>query len=79
VFQTSWEAVYRSVEWLVQWGLAPRWTTAMKAVPNSFLGIAISVATSDETWMALPQQLFGRRSRICRSSPRRLHQNLSAR
>jgi transposase len=21
VFQTSWEAVYRSVEWLVQWGL----------------------------------------------------------
>ena len=24
VFQTSWEAVYRSVEWLVQWGLAHR-------------------------------------------------------
>jgi hypothetical protein len=30
----------------------------MKSVPNSFLGIAISVATSDETWMALPQQLL---------------------
>ena len=24
VFQTSWEAVYRSVEWVVQWGLAHR-------------------------------------------------------
>ena len=24
VFQTSWEAVYRSVEWFVQWGLARR-------------------------------------------------------
>jgi transposase len=24
VFQTSWEAVYRSVEWFVQWGLAER-------------------------------------------------------
>jgi transposase len=24
VFQTSWEAVYRSVEWFVQWGLANR-------------------------------------------------------
>jgi hypothetical protein len=24
VFQTSWEAVYRSVEWFVQWGLAQR-------------------------------------------------------
>lgn len=24
VFQTSWEAVYRSVEWFVQWGLAHR-------------------------------------------------------
>ena len=24
VFQTSWEAVYRSVEWMVQWGLAHR-------------------------------------------------------
>src|ERR1035437_1126058 len=23
-FQTSWEAVYRSVEWFVQWGLAHR-------------------------------------------------------
>src|ERR1017187_7732576 len=24
VFQTSWESVYRSVEWLVQWGLTHR-------------------------------------------------------
>jgi transposase len=24
VFQTSWESVYRSVEWFVQWGLAQR-------------------------------------------------------
>ena len=24
VFQTSWEAVYRSVDWFVQWGLAHR-------------------------------------------------------
>jgi len=24
VFQSRWEAVYRSVEWLVQWGLAHR-------------------------------------------------------
>jgi len=24
IFQTSWEAVYRSVEWFVQWGLAHR-------------------------------------------------------
>ena len=24
VFQTSWEAVYRSVEWFVEWGLAHR-------------------------------------------------------
>ena len=24
MFQTSWEAVYRSVEWFVQWGLANR-------------------------------------------------------
>jgi hypothetical protein len=23
-FQTSWEAVYRSVDWFVQWGLAHR-------------------------------------------------------
>jgi hypothetical protein len=23
-FQTSWEAVYRSVEWFVEWGLAHR-------------------------------------------------------
>jgi hypothetical protein len=22
VFQTSWESVYRSVEWFVEWGLA---------------------------------------------------------
>ena len=24
VFQTSWESVYRSVEWFVEWGLAHR-------------------------------------------------------
>jgi hypothetical protein len=24
IFQTSWESVYRSVEWFVKWGLAHR-------------------------------------------------------
>ena len=32
VFQTSWEAVYRSVEWFVQWGLAHRELKGVKAI-----------------------------------------------
>ena len=32
VFGTSWEAVYRSVEWLVQWGLAHRELQGVKAI-----------------------------------------------
>lgn len=32
VFQTSWEAVYRSVEWFVQWGLAHRVLQGVEAV-----------------------------------------------
>ncbi len=31
-FQTSWEAVYRSVEWFVQWGLARRTLAEVRAV-----------------------------------------------
>jgi transposase len=32
VFQTSWEAVYRSVEWFVQWGLAQRVLQGVEAI-----------------------------------------------
>lgn len=32
VFQTSWEAVYRSVEWFVQWGLAHRELKGVEAI-----------------------------------------------
>lgn len=32
VFQTSWEAVYRSVEWFVQWGLAHRQLRGVEAM-----------------------------------------------
>ena len=31
-FQTSWEAVYRSVEWFVQWGLAHRKLEGVQAI-----------------------------------------------
>jgi transposase len=31
-FQTSWEAVYRSVEWFVQWGLAHRELSGIQAI-----------------------------------------------
>jgi transposase len=31
-FQTSWEAVYRSVEWFVQWGLAHRQLEGVEAI-----------------------------------------------
>lgn len=31
-FQTSWEAVYRSVEWFVQWGLARRQLQGVEAI-----------------------------------------------
>ena len=31
-FQTSWEAVYRSVEWFVQWGLAHRKLAGIQAI-----------------------------------------------
>lgn len=31
-FQTSWEAVYRSVEWFVQWGLARRQLEGVQAI-----------------------------------------------
>jgi transposase len=31
-FQTSWEAVYRSVEWFVQWGLARRQLEGIEAI-----------------------------------------------
>jgi len=31
-FQTSWEAVYRSVEWFVQWGLAHRELRGVEAI-----------------------------------------------
>lgn len=31
-FQTSWEAVYRSVEWFVQWGLAHRSLAGIEAI-----------------------------------------------
>jgi len=32
VFQTSWEAVYRSVEWFVEWGLAHRILEGIRAI-----------------------------------------------
>src|SRR2546427_1479049 len=32
VFQTSWEAVYRSVEWFVEWGLAHRELEGVEAI-----------------------------------------------
>lgn len=32
VFQTSWESVYRSVEWFVEWGLAHRTLTGIEAI-----------------------------------------------
>jgi transposase len=32
VFQTSWESVYRSVEWMVQWGLAHRQLQGVESV-----------------------------------------------
>jgi len=32
VFQTSWEAVYRSVEWFVEWGLAHRELKGVEAI-----------------------------------------------
>jgi transposase len=31
-FQTSWEAVYRSVEWFVEWGLAHRQLRGIEAI-----------------------------------------------
>src|SRR2546421_12990279 len=31
-FQTSWEAIYRSVEWFVQWGLAHRQLQGVKSI-----------------------------------------------
>ena len=31
-FQTSWEAVYRSVEWFVQWGLAHRELSGVESI-----------------------------------------------
>jgi transposase len=31
-FQTSWEAVYRSVDWFVQWGLAQRYLEGIEAI-----------------------------------------------
>lgn len=32
VFQTSWESVYRSVEWFVEWGLAERQLTGVESM-----------------------------------------------
>ena len=32
VFQTSWESVYRSVEWFVEWGLAHRQMHGVEAI-----------------------------------------------
>ena len=32
VFQTSWESVYRSVEWMVEWGLAHRQLDSVKSL-----------------------------------------------
>lgn len=32
IFQTSWEAVYRSVEWFVQWGLAQRQLEGVRSI-----------------------------------------------
>ena len=32
VFQTSWESVYRSVEWIVEWGLAHRQMSGVEAI-----------------------------------------------
>jgi len=32
VFRTSWECVYRSVEWFVEWGLAHRVLTGVTAI-----------------------------------------------
>jgi transposase len=32
VFQTSWESVYRSVEWFVEWGLAHRQVSGVEAI-----------------------------------------------
>ena len=32
VFQTSWESVYRSVEWIVEWGLAHRQVSGVEAI-----------------------------------------------
>src|SRR3974377_165206 len=32
VFETSWEAVYRSVEWFVQWGLAHRQLRGVESI-----------------------------------------------
>ena len=31
-FQTSWEAVYRSVEWFVEWGLAHRQLSGVESI-----------------------------------------------
>jgi len=31
-FQTSWEAVYRSVEWFVEWGLAHRELSGVESI-----------------------------------------------
>jgi hypothetical protein len=31
IFQTSWESVYRSVEWFVKWGLAHRQKCGVKS------------------------------------------------
>lgn len=32
IFQTSWEAVYRSVQWVVEWGLAHRELSAVRSI-----------------------------------------------
>jgi len=37
VFQTSWEAVYRSVEWLVQWGLVHRQLRGVESIVDGIV------------------------------------------
>ena len=43
VFQTSWESVYRSVEWFVEWGLAERsWRAWSRWASMRFIGGMVS-------------------------------------
>ncbi len=57
-FQTSWEAVYRSVEWFVQWGLAHRQLCGVESIGVDEITLG--------TWQTEPDNFL---TVICRFMP----------